>query len=163
MEVLAGLAPSSQIQVLRREARQGPSRFRLLVIPGSGCSGFASFADRYFTGLTEAQIVVLHKPHVDVFAGPAPAECSAEFVRHDALGSWRDEAIAALRQLSLRDPLSLPTIVLGISEGAEITPFLLPAIANPFGVVLPQPPVWTRRSPANCRPNVWARGWPGRD
>jgi hypothetical protein len=136
LEVLAGRAPSSQIQVLRRDARRGQARFRLLVIPGSGCSGFASFADRYFAGLTEAQVVVLHKPQVDVLAGPAPARCSAEFLHHDALGNWRDEAMAALRQLALRDPLSLPTIVLGISEGAEITPFLLPAIADPFGIVL---------------------------
>ena len=79
---------------------------------------------------------MLHKPYADVFAGPAPARCSPEFMRHDALGSWRDDALAALRQVNAGDAAPLPTIVLGISEGAEIVPYLLPAIPDPLGMVL---------------------------
>ncbi|NTU77414.1 MAG: hypothetical protein HGA90_06340 [Alphaproteobacteria bacterium] len=37
----------------------------------------------------------LEGPYADVFAGPAPARCSPEFVRHDALRSWRDDVLAA--------------------------------------------------------------------
>lgn len=136
IEQLSGLAPTSRVLTLRREATREPPLFRLLVIPGSGCSGFATFADQYFRGLSGAQVIVLHKPHVDLFAGPSPTECSPEFLRHDALGSWRDDAIAALRQLSLRDSVALPTILLGISEGAEIAPYLLAEISKPIGLVL---------------------------
>jgi alpha-beta hydrolase superfamily lysophospholipase len=136
IEQLPGRAPTSRILALRREATRDPPLFRLLVIPGSGCSGFATFADKYFRGLSGAQVIVLHKPHVDLFAGPAPAACSSEFLLHDALGSWRDDAIAALRQLSLRDSVAVPTILLGISEGAEIAPYLLPEISKPIGLVL---------------------------
>lgn len=135
-ESLAGSLPARRIVALRREAVQGPASFRLIVIPGSGCTGFAPFAGRYFNGLTKAQVIVLHKPFADVFAGPAPARCSPEFVRHDALGSWRDDALAALRQVNAGDAAPLPTIVLGISEGAEIIPYLLPAIPDPLGMVL---------------------------
>ena len=136
-ESFSGSTPALQVFALRREATPGPALFRLLVIPGSGCTGFAPIAARYFSGLTTAQVIVLHKPHADLFAGAAPTECSPEFLRHDALGSWRDDAIAALRQLNEADSASsLPTIVLGISEGAEIAPYLLPAIANPIGMVL---------------------------
>jgi pimeloyl-ACP methyl ester carboxylesterase len=135
-EVVLGGSPERRIIALRREPTQGPALFRLIVIPGSGCTGFAPFAGRYFNGLTKAQVIVLHKPYADLFAGPAPAGCSAEFVRNDALGSWRDDAIAALRQLPPGDAASLPAIVLGISEGAEIAPYLFPAISNPMGMVL---------------------------
>ncbi|MBI5109782.1 MAG: alpha/beta hydrolase [Rhodocyclales bacterium] len=135
-ESLAGSLPARRIVALRREAAQGPASFRLVVIPGSGCTGFAPFAARYFSGLTKAQVIVLHKPYADLYAGPAPAECPPEFVRHDALRSWRDDALAALRQVKAGDAVPLPTIVLGISEGAEIIPYLLPAIPNPLGMVL---------------------------
>lgn len=121
---------------MRREAAQGPVLFRLVVIPGSGCTGFTPFAAKYFSGLAKAQVIVLHKPHADLSAGPAPAECQPEFLRHDALGTWRDDALAALRQVNAGDAVPLPTIVLGISEGAELVPYLLPAIPNPLGMVL---------------------------
>ncbi len=135
-EAVSGASPERPIIALRREPADGSPLFRLIVIPGSGCTGFVPFAGRYFKGLTKAQIVVLHKPYSNVHAGPAPAECSAEFVGHDALGNWRDDALAALRQLDSGAAMSLPTIVLGISEGAEILPYLLPAVANPMGMVL---------------------------
>lgn len=81
-------------------------------------------------------MIILHKPYADVLAGPAPARCSPEFVCHDALGSWRDDALAALAQVNAGDAAPLPTIVLGISEGAEIAPYLFPAIPHPLGMVL---------------------------
>ena len=135
-EAVSGASPERPIIALRREPADGSPLFRLIVIPGSGCTGFVPFAGRYFKGLTKAQIIVLHKPYSNVHAGPAPAECSAEFVGHDALGNWRDDVLAALRQLDSGAAKSLPTIVLGISEGAEILPYLLLAVANPMGMVL---------------------------
>lgn len=128
----SGASPERPIIALRREPADGPPLFRLIVIPGSGCTGFAPIAGRYFNGLTKAQIIVLHKPYSE--RGLAPAECSAEFVGHDALGNWRDDVLAALRQLDSGAAKSLPTIVLGISEGAEILPYLLLAVANPMGM-----------------------------
>lgn len=135
-EIVAGGSPDRRILALYREASRGPARFRLIVIPGSGCTGFAPFAERYFGGLTTAQVLVLHKPYANVSSGPAPTVCSEEFVRHDALGSWRDDAMAALAQLNVGDSPTLPTILLGISEGGEILPYLLPAVPNPIGMVL---------------------------
>ncbi len=136
VESISAGSLAAPVIVLRREAVLGPALFRLLVIPGSGCTGFASFAERYFRGLRHAQVVVLHKAHADLFAGPAPAACTPAFVAHDALGNWRDDALAAVRQLDSGAAMSLPTLVLGISEGGEIAPHLLPALGRPMGMVL---------------------------
>lgn len=134
-EVLPGSSPQRQLVVLRRDAPAGPALLQLVVVPGSGCTGFAPFAARYFQGLTRARLIVLHKPYADIFAGPAPAECSRDFVQYDSLSSWRDDAVAALQYIAGRENHKLPTIVLGISEGAEIVPYLIHSVKDPIGMV----------------------------
>jgi hypothetical protein len=65
-------------------------------------------------------------------------------VAGDALGAWRDDALAALQflaaagpALSGRDGAShLPAMLLGISEGGELLPSLAPAVAHLAGLVL---------------------------
>jgi pimeloyl-ACP methyl ester carboxylesterase len=134
-EVLPGSSPQRQLVGLRREATAGPALLQLVVVPGSGCTGFAPFAARYFKGLTRARVLVLHKPYSDIFAGSAPAECSRDFVQYDALAAWRDDAVAALQYIAGRENHQLPTIVLGISEGAEIAPHLIHTVENPLGML----------------------------
>lgn len=134
-EVLPGSSPPRQLVGLRREATVEPALLQLVVVPGSGCTGFAPFAARYFQGLTRARVLVLHKPYSDIFAGSAPAECSPDFVQYDSLSAWRDDAVAALQYVAGHDNHQLPTIVLGISEGAEIVPHLIHAVDNPIGML----------------------------
>ena len=130
-----------QLQVLYRHERVAPLRYRVIVIPGSGCAGMGPWAERYFAGLLHAQVLVLHKPGVDPDSRTAPGDCSADFVQTDALGAWRDHARAALRADAAQragDPViaALPQLLLGISEGAELLPALAPEVASLAGVVL---------------------------
>lgn len=128
------------LPALRRAARTTPTRFRVIVIPGSGCAGLASIADRYFAGLLHAQVLVLHKPGVDPHAGPAPAHCTPAFVQADSLSLWRDHARAALQAeeqaRAARREAPLPTLLVGISEGAELLAALAPEIPSLAGLVL---------------------------
>lgn len=129
------------VPVLRRAIpvglAQGQRRppWRVIVLPGSGCTGFAPIAQRYFAGLRGAEIWVLHKPGADVHAGAAPPQCSAEFVAQDALGAWQREARAALQSLAAQTP-AVPTWLVGISEGGELLPGLADAVAQLQGLVL---------------------------
>ncbi len=106
-------------------------RYQVLVVPGSGCTRWAPLVDRYFAGLLHADVVVLHKPQVDVMAGMT-ATCPPAFVATDSLPYWRDAAVAAVAAMP-RDPLpALPQVVVGISEGAELLPEVvssMPAVA----------------------------------
>lgn len=119
------------VPVLFREALVAPARYRVVFIPGSGCAGMQSIADRYFRGLLHAQVLVLHKPGVDLTAGAAPKGCTAEFVRWDALSRWSAAAQIALHADSTPGSSSvLPQILVGASEGAEILPSLAAHVAN---------------------------------
>lgn len=136
---LPGAAPGRPVLALVRAARVGPPRLRVIAVPGSGCTGFAPFADRYFAGLLHAEVWVLHKPGVDLQAGAAPDACPPGFVEGDALGRWQADALAALRAMpvawsSANGPL--PTVLLGISEGAELLPVLATAVPGLRGLVL---------------------------
>ena len=129
------------LQALYRSERVAPLRYRVIVIPGSGCAGMGPWADRYFAGLLHAQVLVLHKPGVDPSSRTAPGDCSADFVQADALGTWRDHARAALRADAAQhggDPemAALPQLLIGISEGAELLPALASDVAALAGVVL---------------------------
>lgn len=127
------------LTALERPARASPARYRVIVIPGSGCAGMAPFADRYFAGLLHAQVLVLHKPWVDPQASTSANRCSVAFVEADALAAWRDHAIAALRADArgrANEPSPLPTLMVGISEGAELLPFLAPEVPHLAGMVL---------------------------
>ena len=123
---------------LERPARAAPARYRVIVVPGSGCAGMAPFADRYFAGLLHAEVLVLHKPWVDAYASTPTDRCSAAFVQADALGAWRAHALAALRadaQNRVAAP-PLPQLLVGISEGAELLPALAPEVPHLAGFVL---------------------------
>ena len=55
-------AGGAVLQTLQRAERTAPLRYRVIVIPGSGCAGMGPIAERYFAGLLHAQVLVLHKP-----------------------------------------------------------------------------------------------------
>ncbi len=127
-----------RVPTLQRAERTAPARYRVIVLPGSGCAGMAPVAARYFAGLLHAQVLVLHKPWADPHSRTPPGQCSAAFVQADALGAWRDHALAALRADTLQrlgKPV-LPQVLVGISEGAELLPFLAAEVPHLAAVVL---------------------------
>ena len=128
------------LQALQRGERTAPLRYRVIVIPGSGCAGMGSMADRYFAGLLHAQVLVLHKPGVDPQARTAPDGCSPGFVQQDRLSTWLAHARAALRddvrQRGREGAPALPQLLVGISEGAELLPALAPDVPQLAGLVV---------------------------
>jgi hypothetical protein len=138
---LPGAQAGVALSVLQRTALAPPARYRVVVVPGSGCTGWAPAATRYFAGLLHAELLVLHKPGVDINAGLA-AKCPPEFVAHDTLSSWRDHAQAALQAHFTPSPTShpkspeLPVLLVGISEGAELLPTLADSVPGLAGVVM---------------------------
>ena len=126
------------LQALQRSERVPPLRYRVIVVPGSGCAGLGSFADRYFAGLLHAQVLVLHKPGVSPGDRTAPADCPHGFVSRDRHSTWLAQARAALRadaQQRQGQP-ALPQLLVGISEGAELLPALAPEVPQLAGLVL---------------------------
>ncbi|HCF2118062.1 hypothetical protein [Pseudomonas aeruginosa] len=104
-----------------------PLRYRVVVVPGSGCAGMGPFADRYFRGLLHAQVTVLHKPGVHPADTTPAADCPARFVQADHLSAWAHHARAALKQLTTTQGHShtdVPWLLVGISEGVELLPSL---------------------------------------
>lgn len=115
-----------------------PLRYRVIVIPGSGCGGMGPVADRYFAGLLHAQVLVLHKPGVDTHAGLNPEKCTADFMQSDTLSLWLDEARRALRRdarARAAEP-QVPQLLVGISEGAELLVKLAADVPQLAGLVL---------------------------
>ncbi len=127
------------LSVLTRPALFPPVRYRAIVVPGSGCTGWLPLAEPFFAGLLHAELLVLHKPNVNINAGAA-AECSSKFIQNDSLSRWRDDARTALKAYfsTLQAPsqtqeMPLPTLLIGLSEGAELLPYLaadVPALAG---------------------------------
>jgi len=74
LATLPGAHPGVALAVLRRAALVPPTRYRVVVVPGSGCTGWLPVAPRYFAGLLHAELLVLHKPAVQVNTG-LKAEC----------------------------------------------------------------------------------------
>jgi hypothetical protein len=123
------------VPILFREAIVPPARYRVIFVPGSGCAGMEPIADRYFRGLIHAEVLVLHKPGVDLMAGPAPKDCTPEFVRWDALSRWTTAARTAL-EADTPPHSRLPQILVGASEGAEILPSLAAVVSNLHALVI---------------------------
>ena len=109
----------------------------MVVVPGSGCTGWAPVAAPGFAGLLHADVLLLHKPAADPWAGLAPP-CTDAFVQQDALGPW---LAAAQRFLAdhpwVRHPdPTRPVWLVGWSEGAELVPHLAPLVPHLAAVVL---------------------------
>ena len=137
-ELLLRGGDGTAMRALQRGARVAPLRYRVIVVPGSGCAGMGPVADRYFAGLLHAQVLVLHKPGVAPHARTSPADCSPGFVRHDRLSAWLAHARAALRADALQrqgQPV-VPHLLVGISEGAELLPALAAEVPHLAGLVL---------------------------
>lgn len=133
-------ADGATLQALARNERTAPLRYRVIVIPGSGCAGMGPIADRYFAGLLHAQVLVLHKPGVDPQARTAPGDCGRDFVQQDRLSTWLAHARAALvadaKQREREGAPTLPQLLVGISEGAELLPALAPEVPQLAGLVV---------------------------
>lgn len=125
------------LQALERPALALPLRYRVVVVPGSGCAGLGPFADRYFAGLLHAQVLVLHKPGVHPMDRTAPGQCPPTFVQTDAHATWLGHAQAAIRawQAELAQD-ALPTVLVGVSEGGELLPHLAPQAPRLAGLML---------------------------
>ena len=126
------------LQTLQRAERTAPLRYRVIVIPGSGCAGMGPIADRYFAGLLHAQVLVLHKPGVDPQSQTKPADCPHPFVLQDRHSTWLAQARAALRADARQreGQAAVPQLLVGISEGAELLPALAPEVPHLAGLVL---------------------------
>ena len=126
------------VQILYREPITPPLRYRVVVIPGSGCTGMGPVADRYFAGLLHAQVLVLHKPGVDANAGLNPYPCPPDFTQNDTLPRWLQDARSVLRndaKARAAEP-AVPQILVGISEGAELLVKLAADVPHLAGLVL---------------------------
>ena len=142
LSTLPTARPDLVLSVLTRSALFPPVRYRAIVVPGSGCTGWAPLVERFFSGMLHAELLVLHKPAVDVSAGSA-GECSSDFVQNDGLSVWRDHARTALQThfstlsvSSHEQDSPLPTLLIGISEGAELLPYLAPDVPTLVGLVM---------------------------
>ena len=137
---LPGADGATALQVLTRGERTAPLRYRVIVIPGSGCAGMGPIAERYFAGLLHAQVLVLHKSGVDPQARTAAGDCTRDFVQQDRLSAWLAQAKAALQadaqQRAREGAPALPQLLVGISEGAELVPALAREVPQLAGLVL---------------------------
>lgn len=133
-------AQGETVWALQRGPVVPPLRYRVVVIPGSGCAGMGAMADLYFRGLLHAQVTVLHKPGVHPADATPSHPCSRSFVASDSLAWWRAHARVAVGQLiqaHAAEAPSVPWLLVGISEGAELLPTLAEAVTpGPAGVVM---------------------------
>lgn len=136
--VVDTLPDHRSVQLLYREPITPPLRYRVIVVPGSGCTGMGPVAERYFAGLLHAQVLVLHKPGVDANAGLNPEPCPSVFTQNDTLSRWMEDARAVLHNDALARATQpvVPQILVGISEGAELLTKLAEDVPHLAGLVL---------------------------
>jgi hypothetical protein len=119
-------------EVLVRPALRAPARWRVLIVPGSGCESLAPSADRLARGLRQAQVVLLQKPALS----PPGHACSRAHLLADNLADWQQRALRLAAQgLASTDP-QLPLVLVGLSEGAELLPGLVAARPEAAALVL---------------------------
>jgi dienelactone hydrolase len=108
----------------------------IFVVAGAGCGSMGRYLPQYFTGLEgesgATRISVLQKRHIsDQASGD---ECSEAFIRADHLSQWQADQRAfiqaQLRQFKQQGMQPRRVILLGISEGAELVPLLVPMLAR---------------------------------
>lgn len=122
--------------VLVRGALRSPARWRVLLVPGSGCASLAPSADRLASGLRQAQVVLLQKPHLSEQAVDAHSPCTPAFLHADNLIDWQRRALRlAAAGLASTDP-ELPLVLVGLSEGAELLPGLADAWPEAAALVM---------------------------
>lgn len=126
--------PQGPVLDLWRPARTPPARWRVIVLPGSGCTGWAPLAERYTAGLRHAEVHLLHKPRAHPGAGPAPSVCPSDFEATDTLPRWAEAARQAVAALGAGE--GRPTWLVGVSEGGELLPVVAPVVQSLVGVVL---------------------------
>jgi hypothetical protein len=109
--------------VLVRPALRAPARWRVLIVPGSGCESLAPSADRLARGLRQAQVVLLQKPALS----PPGQPCSRAHLQADNLADWQQRALRLAAQGLASTDGDLPLVLVGLSEGAELLPGLAAA------------------------------------
>ncbi|MES2714455.1 MAG: alpha/beta hydrolase [Pseudomonadota bacterium] len=119
-------------QVLLRPALRGPPRWRVLIVPGSGCESLAPSADRLAQGLRQAQVLLLQKPWLSAPGQP----CSRAHLQADNLADWQQRALRLAAQGLARTDAQLPLVLVGLSEGAELLPGLVAARPETVALVL---------------------------
>ncbi|GCL61127.1 alpha/beta hydrolase [Pseudaquabacterium pictum] len=118
--------------VLVRPALRAPARWRVLIVPGSGCASLAPSADRLARGLRQAQVVLLQKPALS----PPGQPCSRAHLQADNLADWQQRALRLAAQGLASTDAQLPLVLVGLSEGAELLPGLAAARAAVAALVL---------------------------
>ncbi|WP_460506424.1 alpha/beta hydrolase [Hydrogenophaga soli] len=135
----ASTAPDAPtVWALQRPALTGDAQYRVLILPGSGCTAWQSIASRYTAGLLHAEVTLLHKPGVDLHAPQVQPPCAPEWSGRESLAAWRNQArqaVAALAHVWAKGP-ALPTVLVGVSEGAELLPALQAELKGPLALVL---------------------------
>jgi hypothetical protein len=122
--------------VLVRGALRSPARWRVLMVPGSGCTSLAPSADRLARGLGHAQVVLLQKPHLSDGAADTDNPCTSAFLHNDNLIDWQRRAMRlAAAGLAATDS-ELPLVLMGLSEGAELLPGLASAWPDAAALVM---------------------------
>lgn len=125
---------------LVRDSLAPPARYRVLLVPGSGCDSLAPSADRLAAGLLHAQVVLLQKPHLRppriTGAAAAANDCPDHFVQADALPAWAHLARQLAAQALSHTDAQLPLVLVGLSEGAELLPTLVAAYPQAVLLVL---------------------------
>lgn len=126
------------VWALQRPALRGHALYRVLILPGSGCTAWHTVASRFTSGLEHADVTLLHKPGVDLNAPRVQMPCPDDWVQRESLALWRDQArlaVAALgRMWAVQGPL--PTVLVGVSEGAELLPAVQSELPGPIALVL---------------------------
>ncbi len=136
VEIPLGDGSGGVLRGLYRDALQTPASYLAIVLPGSGCAGFGPIADQYFRGLVSGKVLILSKHFVDPWRRVPAGDCGREFITHDDLERWSEEAANSADDALARLRDRLPVILVGISEGGEMLPRIISRIPQTSALVL---------------------------